>query len=351
MVNKMGDESKTKEVFETDFVENEVASIGKKTEKLNFKDSAIDELQNITGLSVEDVMMARGKDIEFDDAEIKALQEALPELFKEQSPEFAKLIEEIQPQMDKLYINISRLRESGDYIGAAEKLMEFMEEQEKNISEKLQEGELKDQLLAYIGIGLDLSKLEKEANDQVSLQKWSVIYDCMPVYGAYKMYREAYSGVDYNGKKLNKSERKWKITEATAGFALDVAWVGGLLLGGGPSAALSASKVGVASKKTLDVGRVLTRLAAYVRKTGKFSKASKAIFKAGIILRRNPKLAQLIVKYGQSARIKKGAKLKDINKYQAKREQVYGQMKAYKYSEADRRNRQSGAEADINKAV
>ncbi len=289
--------------------------------------SHIDEMRAIfTSLMLQE-------DIDIDPKELQELQEALPFLFTESSPEFEEFIEKINPEINKMVEEVDALRAKGETLKAVEKVGEFLKSTEAEIS-GMPDSKLKEEILAYIGMALKVSEMEADMNAQLKLELMSVGVDLIPVVGSGKMIYEAARGRTMSGEVLSKSGRLLHAGEATLFLALDGVSIAGLFLGGVPTAAAQGSKAAVVGLKGMEAGRVLTRFAALIRKTTKSRKAAKTIFKVGMLMRKYPKLAQVMMKTAKIARNKNLLKAGQLAKYQKDRKAMYEASRIYKYSKA-----------------
>ena len=133
---------------------------------------------------------------------------------------------------------------------------------------------------------LDAVINEKDPEAKSRLFKFTAgAMDFVPVAGPAKMLMEAGAGKTLGGEELNGWKRTLHGLEGGVFLAIDLTGFGAV-----------ATKLAKAGKGGMKAGKLLTRTAAFIRATTGSRKASKAVFKTGQFLIRNPKIGQLATK-------------------------------------------------------
>ncbi|NQV12504.1 hypothetical protein HQ524_04025 [Candidatus Uhrbacteria bacterium] len=141
---------------------------------------------------------------------------------------------------------------------------------------------------AYDGIkeNLDAVINEKDPEAKSRLFKFTAgAMDFIPVAGPAKMLAEAGAGKTLGGEELNGWKRALHGLEGVVFLAIDLTGFGAV-----------ATKLAKAGKGGMKAGKLLTRTAAFIRATTGSRKASKAVFKTGQFLIRNPRAGQAATK-------------------------------------------------------
>lgn len=246
-----------------------------------------------------------GKDVT--EEEIHEMKESLHEFFEHMSPAFAKYLRDLTPRLDHLIDETSALRKSGNDKEAIEKLVTFLEDEEKFITDNISEQELRENLLAYVGSALNADKIAEEMKSQTWKEVKSDVVDLVPIIGPVKMMCEAAKGNTAGGETLEGTGRAWHGAVAAGSLVIDGVAVAGILTGGTVSAVAEGGKVaassgriaGVAAKVGaggIEIAGVVKRFAAITRSTVKMSRVAKGIYKCGTMMAKYPKLTATIAK-------------------------------------------------------
>lgn len=263
--------------------------------------------------SIEEEVRAMEKEEELEtgedisEEEVKAINETIHEVFKNMSPELAKYMQNLGPRLDHLIDETSQLRQAGNDKDALEKLIRFLEDEDKYIENNVNNTELKEIMQSYIRGVLNAEGIVEEMEAQTKKELKSDIVDLVPVIGPMKMLRESAKGVTAGGEILDVSDRAWHAAKATGSLVLDGVAVAGLLTGGTVSAAAEGAKVAASGGKIatiatrfgaegIEVAAAVKKFAALTRKTTKMTKAARTIYKCGTMIGKYPKLTASITK-------------------------------------------------------
>lgn len=136
----------------------------------------------------------------------------------------------------------------------------------------------------------EYSQREQEASTAFDQSEKGRLYklameavDFVPVVGSAKMLGEGLAGKTMSGEKLTKSKRLWHTAQGAAFLALDL------------------TGVGAAAAEGMKAGRVVTRSAALMRKTGMAREVYSSVYKTGKFLIDNPIAAKVADKAFEKA--------------------------------------------------
>lgn len=259
--------------------------------------------------------------------EIKTLQEAMPELVRGVSPEFAKYLDGLSPRLTKLMQHTEKLKAEKNEHEAVSEMSKFVENEFKLI-DKIKDEKTKEQVITFIGSVIDIDKVIADMKKQTKVEGAADLAKIIPIVGPGIELGEAAAGKTVAGKKLTDGQRAKQAVVGAGFMALDVAGfftagttaaastaVKAARAGEGAKGAVQAGraayktakaaeaakttamvagkgyKVGKTMAKTgMQMGRTMTRMAALCRKTEKLKSVSASLYKVGKIIKKYPRL-------------------------------------------------------------
>ncbi|GEM_PF-2909139 len=240
--------------------------------------------------------------------ETRGLLASLPAFFENISPEAMDYIQNLSPELESVSQKVAQARESGQIEEATNLLVEFLEQQEEALK-VLPDETMREEILGMIGSTLHVQEAEVAIGTHSKLELLSAGIDIIPVIGSAKMLTESAVGKTMSGKHLEGKDRASHAAWGASFAALDAVAVGGVFVGGAPSAAAEGAKItarGASVAKTgLQVGRTITRTAALCRKVGKAGKTTKTVrtlFRVGSVMKKYPRVAGSIIKLVEKKR-------------------------------------------------
>ena len=244
--------------------------------------------------------------INLSEQDYQELSKVMPELLGKSSPKFQEYLQEYGPRIEALIKETNDLKTQGKENEALEKVTDFLDVEVDRI-DKMGDPQVKEQIMSYLSVVLDLANTKEKLDSKVKMQLISTGVDLVPVIGSGKMLTEAALGKTMDGDKLTGGKRALHAVEGVAFLALDAVAVAGLLTGGVVSAGAEGTKVAVAGARSVEaglkIGKTITRFAALVRKTGKLTKTSRTIFKVGQFVKKYPQLVGVIARLAKARKM------------------------------------------------
>lgn len=250
---------------------------------------------------------------ELNEEDIKTVKEALPELMSPNHPEISNYLKGVAPKLSKTIERINLLRSQKKLGDAVTVLTGFFEEEEKNI-DAIKDPKSHDTLQSFLSSALNVHQMQKDMEHAQKVELLSAGADVIPGVGPLKMLTEAGLGKKATGETIEGKQRLTHAAEGVGFLALDAVLLAGMLTapataGGGAVVGLGAegikaTRLAEVGAKGLEAGRVITRFAALCRKTERLSGASKAIFKFGRFLERNPEISKNVIRLIENRRQK-----------------------------------------------
>ncbi len=250
-------------------------------------------------MELQKMLLAEG--IELTPEDFRDLYESIPDIFESGNPELGKYMRDLQPRLEKTIDETANLKAEGFDADAMNKLVEFMENEEKNV-EKIKDPNARDTILAYIGAMLNIQQLAKDMKGQATTELVSNGVDMIPVIGSGKMMYECATGKTAAGEKLEGTGRVIHGGWATVSLAFDVVTVASAFASGpvGPAVSEGAKVALIGTKASVQGAKIanyIFKFAALCQRVEKLGKVSKTIFKIGALIQKYPKIAGGIVKY------------------------------------------------------
>jgi len=222
--------------------------------------------------------------INLSEQDYQELSKVMPELLGKSSPKFQEYLQEYGPRIEALIKETNDLKTQGKENEALEKVTDFLDVEVDRI-DKMGDPQVKEQIMSYLSVVLDLANTKEKLDSKVKMQLISTGVDLVPVIGSGKMLTEAALGKTMDGDKLTGGKRALHAVEGVAFLALDAVAVAGLVEAG------------------LKIGKTITRFAALVRKTGKLTKTSRTIFKVGQFVKKYPQLVGVIARLAKARKM------------------------------------------------
>jgi hypothetical protein len=213
---------------------------------------------------------------EMTDAEFNEIYDSIADIVKDVSPEFAEYLVKMLPELKDVIGKCADMKNSGNERGALNLTVEFLQKQQGEI-EKIQDPQIRDQLLGYLSEALNTEQISKDLKDQAKLEIIWGIVGLAPVLGPAIDIGSAAVGKTPTGEILDGKQRIWFAVKGVGFMALDIA---GLVTLGETTAAAEAARVAKVAEVGAEVGKV-TMIINKFRGLVKTIKASQTALKLG----------------------------------------------------------------------